>query len=161
MKTENLRPLNRRPLIIAGILLGIGQGGFLDGIVFHQILQWHHMFSNVESSKTVAGLELNTIGDGLFHIFDWLITIAGIAALWRAGKRDDVPWSISTFVGYIAIGAGMFNVVEGIIDHHILQIHHVKPGVHQLLWDLGFIGIGVLAIGIGWVIQRQREPLKA
>lgn len=161
MKTENLKPLNRRPLIIAGILLGIGQGGFLDGIVFHQILQWHHMFTNVESSKTVAGLELNTIGDGLFHVFDWLITIAGIAALWRAGKRDDVPWSISTFVGYIAIGAGMFNVVEGIIDHHILQIHHVKPGVHQLLWDLGFIGIGVLAIGIGWVIQRQREPLKA
>ena len=26
-----------------GILLGIGPGGFVDGIVLHQILQWHHM----------------------------------------------------------------------------------------------------------------------
>ena len=61
---------NRRPLIIAGILLGLGQGGFFDGIFFHQLLQWHHMFTNIESSNTVAGLELNTLGDGLFHVFD-------------------------------------------------------------------------------------------
>ncbi|MGL5793714.1 MAG: DUF2243 domain-containing protein, partial [Waterburya sp.] len=53
----------RRPLIIAGILLGLGQAGFFDGIVFHQLLQWHHMFSNIESTQTIAGLELNTIGD--------------------------------------------------------------------------------------------------
>ncbi|BAU67377.1 hypothetical protein STA3757_47940 [Stanieria sp. NIES-3757] len=150
--------INRRPLIIAGILLGIGQGGFFDGIVFHQLLQWHHMFTNIETSQTVAGLELNTIGDGLFHVFDWLMTIAGIIALWLAGKRDDVPWSTSTLIGSILIGAGMFNVVEGIIDHHILQIHHVKPGTNQLAWDLGFIAVGVVAAGIGWLIQKQPKP---
>ena len=27
----------------AGIFLGLGLGGFFDGIVLHQILQWHHM----------------------------------------------------------------------------------------------------------------------
>ncbi|AFZ36887.1 Protein of unknown function DUF2243, membrane [Stanieria cyanosphaera PCC 7437] len=151
MKTD----LNRRPLIIAGILLGIGQGGFFDGIVFHQLLQWHHMFTNIETSQTVAGLELNTIGDGLFHVFDWLMTIAGIVALWLAGKRDDVPWSTSTLIGSILIGAGMFNVVEGIIDHHILQIHHVKPGINQLAWDLGFIAVGLVVAVIGWLIQKQ------
>ena len=29
----------------AGIVLGIGLGGFFDGIVLHQILQWHHMLT--------------------------------------------------------------------------------------------------------------------
>jgi uncharacterized membrane protein len=29
-----------------GILLGIGLGGFVDGIVLHQILQWHHMLTS-------------------------------------------------------------------------------------------------------------------
>ncbi|MCK1539441.1 DUF2243 domain-containing protein, partial [Bradyrhizobium sp. 176] len=31
--------------ISAGVLLGLGLGGFFDGIVFHQLLQWHHMLS--------------------------------------------------------------------------------------------------------------------
>jgi len=25
----------------AGLLFGIGLGGFLDGIILHQVLQWH------------------------------------------------------------------------------------------------------------------------
>jgi len=33
--------LNPIPLSFAGIILGIGVGGFIDGIFFHQILQWH------------------------------------------------------------------------------------------------------------------------
>ena len=31
--------MNPRPLLAAGALLGIGMGGFVDGILFHQILQ--------------------------------------------------------------------------------------------------------------------------
>ena len=150
--------IHRRPLIVAGILLGLGQGGFFDGIVLHQILQWHHMFTTIETSKTVAGLELNTLGDGLFHAVDWLLTLAGIFLLWQAGKRDDVPWSTETFFGSILIGAGLFNVVEGILDHHILKIHHVKPGPHELAWDLGFIALGALVAAIGWVLVQKDTP---
>ena len=160
LKTNGDRP-NYRPLIVAGILVGVGQGGFFDGIVLHQILQWHHMFTNIETSRTVAGLELNTLGDGLFHAADWLFTVSGIVLLWLAGKRDDVPWSTGTFLGSILIGAGMFNVVEGIIDHHILQIHHVKPGPNQLAWDLGFIAIGILAAVIGGrIVSLSTSNLK-
>lgn len=157
MKTENISHFTRRPLIIAGILLGLGQGGFFDGIFFHQLLQWHHMFTNIESSNTVAGLELNTLGDGLFHVFDWVMTLAGIIALWLAVKRDDVMLSTSVLIGAFCIGAGMFNVVEGILSHHVLQIHHVKPGAHQLAWDLSFIGAGVLSVVIGWFILNRNE----
>jgi len=148
--------LNRQPLIIAAILLGLGQAGFFDGIVFHQLLQWHHMFTNVESTDTVSGLELNTLGDGLFHLVDWLFTLAGLVLLWLTVKRDDVDLSTSVFIGAFCIGAGLFNVTEGILSHHILQIHHVKPGAHQLAYDLGFIGAGILSIVVGWFVMNNK-----
>lgn len=138
-----------RPLIIAGVVLGLGQAGFFDGIVFHQLLQWHHMFSSIKTDMTVAGLELNTIGDGLFHLLDWVLTLAGIFLLWRAGKQKDVAWSDRVFSGALLMGAGAFNVVEGILDHQILGIHHLRPGANQLLWDLAFLAAGALLFGIG------------
>lgn len=154
MKTDIPR-LNRQPLIVAGILLGLGQAGFFDGIVFHQLLQWHHMFTNVETSNTVSGLELNTLGDGLFHLVDWLFTLSGLIVLWLAVKRNDVDLSTSILIGAFCIGAGMFNITEGILSHHIFQIHHVKPGAHQLAWDLSFIGAGMLSAIIGGIILKR------
>lgn len=146
-----------KPLIIAGIFLGIGFGGFFDGIVLHQILQWHHMLSNVRPLTNASNIDLNMIWDGLFHAFDWIMTVVGVILLWRAGSRDDVNWSSKTFTGSLLVGAGLFNVVEGLIDHQILGIHHVKPGPNQLAWDLGFLAIGVLFIVIGLVmIQKIR-----
>ena len=148
---------NRRPLIIAGILLGLGQAGFFDGIFFHQLLQWHHMFTNIESGNTVAGLELNTLGDGIFHVVDWLFTLAGIIVLWNAVKQEDVILSTSTLIGSFCIGAGLFNIVEGILSHHVFQIHHVKPGAHQLAWDLSFIAAGIVSTIIGWIILTRAD----
>ena len=150
------KPLNYRPLILAGLVLGLGQGGFFDGIVFHQLLQWHHMFSSIETDMTIAGMELNTLGDGLFHLFDWLLTLVGIFLLWRAGQQAKNAWSGRVFLGAIWLGAGLFNVVEGIIDHHLLGIHHLKPGSHQFLWDLGFLGSGALLMGIGALLIQVR-----
>ena len=158
MKTDISR-LNRQPLIVAGILLGLGQAGFFDGIVFHQLLQWHHMFTNVESSNTVSGLELNTLGDGLFHLVDWLFTLSGLVVLWLTIKRNDVDLSTSVFIGAFCIGAGMFNITEGILSHHVLQIHHVKPGAHQFAWDLSFIGAGILSAIIGGIILNRPTKL--
>ena len=142
-------PLSYRPLILAGLVLGLGQGGFFDGIVFHQLLQWHHMFSSLKTDMTIAGMELNTFGDGLFHLFDWLLTLVGIFLLWRAGQQAKDAWSGRVFLGALLLGAGLFNLVEGILDHHLLGIHHLKPGAHEFLWDLGFLGSGVLLVSLG------------
>lgn len=148
----------RNPLIVAGIVIGIGLGGFFDGIVLHQILQWHHMLSSVRPLTTRDNIDFNMVWDGLFHVFDWVMTVVGVVLLWRAGSRDDVAWSSNTFFGSILVGAGLFNVVEGIIDHQILGIHHVKPGPNQLIWDLGFLALGTLLVAIGWLmIQRSQE----
>lgn len=151
---------NRRPLIAAGIVLGIGQAGFFDGIIFHQLLQWHHMFSNVKSDTTLAGLELNTLGDGLFHLFDWLMTLLGIFLLWRAAQQLQLL-SASTFIAALMIGFGGFNCLEGLIDHQLLGIHHVRSGAYTLIYDLAYLVIsGVIAIA-GWVILQSSQNAKS
>jgi uncharacterized membrane protein len=144
-------------LIAPGLFLGIGFSGFLDGILLHQILQWHHMLSSVKPTFTIPNIDLNMVWDGLFHVFDLIMTATGVILLWRAGERNDVTWSSHTFFGSMLMGAGLFDVVEGIIDHQILGIHHVKPGVNQLAWDMGFLAFGAFLIVIGWIVQRYQE----
>ena len=149
---------NRRaPLIAAGIFLGLGLGGFVDGILLHQLLQWHHMLSSVRPTITVSDLELNMVWDGLFEAATWVLTVVGLVLLWRAGDRDDVPWSSKTFVGSLLIGWGAFNIVEGLIDHQILGIHHVKPGTNELAWDLGFIALGAVMAVAGWILLQAEQ----
>jgi uncharacterized membrane protein len=149
---------NRRPLIAAGTLLGIGMGGFVDGIVFHQILQWHNMLSARRPPADLVAAKINMFWDGLFHAFTWTMTAIGLALLWRAGRRADVPWSTRTFVGSLLLGWGLFNLVEGVIDHHILHIHHVIEGPGHLPWDIGFLVSGAVFILLGTaVIHAGRD----
>ena len=75
------RQPSRTRLIIAAVLLGVGLGGFFDGIVLHQILQWHHMVSTPTPPDTLENLELNTLGDGIFHAATWVVTITGVFVL--------------------------------------------------------------------------------
>lgn len=143
----------RGPLLAAGLLIGVGMGGFVDGIVFHQILQFHNMLSAVRPPTTVVNIEINMFWDGLFHAFTWTTTALGIALLWRAVGRPDVPRSTPALVGSMLAGWGLFNLVEGVIDHHLLNIHHVVEGAGHLPYDLAFLGSGVafLLIG-GWLV---------
>jgi uncharacterized membrane protein len=147
--------MQRGPLISAGTLLGSGLGGFVDGIVLHQILQWHNLLSSKIAPTDLVAIKYNMVWDGLFHALTWVMTVFGLALLWRAGQRTDVPWSTRTFVGSLSLGWGLFNVVEGVVDHHILGIHHVHPGTNQLAWDIGFLIFGALLIVAGWAAIRS------
>lgn len=57
---------------VAALLLGIGMGGFVDGIVLHQILQWHNMLSNRIPPTTMDGMRINMMWDGVFHAAVWV-----------------------------------------------------------------------------------------
>jgi len=78
---------NRRPLIAAGTTLGIGLGGFVDGILFHQFLQLHNLLTakyrktGVDAATAVVNIEINMFWDGLFHTFTWTMTALGLALL--------------------------------------------------------------------------------
>jgi uncharacterized membrane protein len=131
------------------LLLGVGLGGFIDGILLHQILQWHNMLSSQVPPTTLVSMKYNMIWDGLFHAVTWIATAVGIAALFRAGRRADSVWSGRVLLGAMLAAWGLFNLVEGLIDHQLLGIHHVHPGDHQRAWDIGFLisGLALLAIG--------------
>jgi uncharacterized membrane protein len=152
---------DRGPLLTASILLGVGLGGFVDGILLHQILQWHHLVSVPYTPETVPNLQINTFWDGLFHAATWVATAVGLALLWRASRTPGVLWSNRAFVGSLALGWGLFNLVEGIVDHHLLGIHHVREDVANVLaWDLGFLAFGAILVAIGWaMIQSTRSAV--
>ena len=44
---------------LAGIVLGLGLGGFVDGIALHQIMQWHNMGSAVLPPTTMDAMAKN------------------------------------------------------------------------------------------------------
>lgn len=139
----------RRWLNIGSILLGIGWMGAFDGILFHQLLQWHSVYMDTHRQGQL-------ISDGLFHTFSVVMMAIGAILLWRAGRPKDVDRGNRLLVSGVLLGAGGFNVIEGIINHHILQIHRVKPGdPNELLYDLLFLASGVLLYSIGMVLRRS------
>jgi uncharacterized membrane protein len=136
-----------------GILLGIGLGGLFDGIVLHQILQWHHLLSAPIPPVTLEALERNTLADGLFHAAAWVATAAGVALLaarWSRGSRPE----LGSLVAAALVGWGLFNVVEGLIDHHLLGLHHVRPGPDELVYDLAFLAWGAAMLVAGVALSR-------
>lgn len=113
------------PLQSAGIVLGIGLGGFADGIVLHQLLQWHEMLSAKIPATDYIGKSVNMFWDGVFHSFCLVVVLIGIILLWRAATSAMALKSGRLLFGSMLTGWGIFNLVEGTIDHHLLQLHNV------------------------------------
>jgi uncharacterized membrane protein len=132
--------------------------------VLHQIFQWHHMVSDVAADPvtTVAGLEANTFADGLFHAVMWVFVLAGSLGLVRSWRQGRVAPSWSFHLGLVTAGWGAFNVVEGVIDHHLLWVHHVRDDLGgPLSWDLGFLALSAALVVAGWLLhQRGRAGMR-
>src|SRR5690242_21860841 len=97
--------------ISAGILFGLGLGGFFDGIVLHQILQWHHMLTSAGySADSVHNLQVNTLWDGVFHAATYVFVAAGLVVLWRAAHPCLAWWSGCLLAGTILIRSGAIYV---------------------------------------------------
>jgi len=130
---------SKRKSAISAILIGIGIAGLIDIIVFHAILQWHHTSSHKIIPNTMESLQMNILHDGLFLAFSLIITICGIILLWNSQSSKDKDYFLSykrSFIGLVFIGFGGFNTIEGIINHHILQMHHVIEVAVPLVFDL-------------------------
>jgi uncharacterized membrane protein len=141
----------------SGILFGLGLGGFFDGIVLHQLLQWHHMLSSWYPTNTVENLRLNTLWDGIFHSSTYVFVVIGLYLFWKVAHREHLYWSGKLMWGTALVGWGSFNVVEGIVDHEILGIHHVNELVdvaQRFYWDMGFLLWGAAMIAMGWRLVR-------
>jgi uncharacterized membrane protein len=147
---------------VAGILIGIGMGGFVDGIALHQIAQWHNMLSNIVPPHTMDNMRVNMTWDGLFHALTWIVTLVGILQLRSAAYTRDLIPSAQAFTGQLILGWGVFNLVEGIIDHQILGIHNVREVPNYTVYNLTFLAVGgVLFILIGWLLMRAGSRAEA
>ena len=63
----------------------------------------------------------------------------------RAWQRGELapPWRVH--LGLLLAGWGVFNLVEGLVDHQLLGIHHVRDDIGAPLgWDLAFLALGVV-----------------
>ncbi|POX55138.1 DUF2243 domain-containing protein [Streptomyces sp. Ru71] len=153
---------------LPGIVLGVGMGGFADGILLHQLLRWHHMLTSTDHDRigvkyydphTVSGLEMNTLWDGVFHTVCWLAVLIGLGVLYSRVTHDRLRvWASRVLWGWMLVGWGLFNLVEGLLDHQILGIHHVRGGPHQAWWDAAFLVLGAVLVAGGYLLQRSGRP---
>ena len=148
--------MTARPAVAGALALGIGLGGFFDGIVFHQILQIHNMLSGWLPVTDFVSAKANMVWDGLFHTAVWAITVLGVVMVWRAAQRGDVDFATRHLTGGFLLGWGLFNVVEGVIDHHILGIHHVVEQLGPSAWDYAFLAWGAGMMVAGALLVRRR-----
>lgn len=133
----------------SGFLFGVGTVAFLDEVVFHQLLHWHHFY---DKSTTAVGL----VSDGLFHAFSWFATIGGLFML--ADLRRRGVFRLAEWCGGLLLGAGAFQLYDGIIQHKIMRIHQIRYNVDPLPYDLVWNGsaAAMLLAGIFMLIRARR-----
>lgn len=144
----------------AGLLVGFALGGFFDGILLHQILQWHHLLSLVPG---VGDLRAQVVADGAFHAIMYLVAIAGLAQLWRARAGLAAPGAGARLLGWVLAGFGAWHVVDALLSHWLLGIHRIRlDSPTPLAWDLGWLGaFGLVPLALGLSLARARRRLPA
>jgi uncharacterized membrane protein len=147
------------PLISAATILGIGIGGFIDGIFLHQILQWHEMLSNKIPPVTLLNKSVNMFWDGIFHAFCLAVVLLGIVLLLKLFFRKDILVTKTAFYGSLCLGWGLFNLIEGVIDHQILKLHNVREVTTNVdFWNYGFLAFAIILIILGIASIKKGSP---
>ncbi|MBA4793315.1 MAG: DUF2243 domain-containing protein [Phenylobacterium sp.] len=141
----------RRSLLAAG-LIGVGVTAAVDEIVFHQLLAWHHFFDR--STSAVA-----LFSDGLLHSAELIILVLGFFMLADVRARRALARS-SAWAGFF-IGAGGFQLFDGIVDHKVLRLHQVRYVDNLLPYDLAWNGAGLLLLAVGFVLLRRARAERA
>ncbi|MEW6760275.1 MAG: DUF2243 domain-containing protein [Pseudomonadota bacterium] len=136
-----------------GVVLGFALGGFFDGILLHQILQWHHLLSLVPG---IDDLRLQVLWDGWFHALMYLIALAGLIGLWRVHRRGLGNWGWP-LVGAVLVGFGIWHVVDTLLSHWLLGIHRIRiDSPNPLAWDLLWLALfGIVPLLLGWRLRRS------
>ncbi|MDP2212845.1 DUF2243 domain-containing protein [Phenylobacterium sp.] len=131
--------------------MGFALGGFFDGILLHQILQWHHLLS------LTPGIDLRgqILWDGYFHAAMYLLAALALWGLWRTHKAG-APLSGRPLCGALLAGFGAWHVVDSVLSHWLIGIHRIRvDSANPLAWDLvWFIGFGLVPAALGWWLLR-------
>lgn len=132
----------------SGFLFGVGMVAFFDEAVFHQLLHWHHFY---DKSTTSIGL----ISDGLFHALSWFATIGGLflfADLRRRGALRLTKWW-----GGVLLGAGLFQLYDGTIQHKVMRIHQIRYVDNVFVYDWVWNILAIIMVTIGVILLARNR----
>lgn len=92
----------------SAMVLGFALGGFFDGILRHQILQWRHLLSLVPE---VSSLRVQVLWDGYFHALMYLLAAVSLWALWAARAAPGERRGLPTWTPFSSdFGSGMWSI---------------------------------------------------
>lgn len=143
----------------AGYLLGFALGGFFDGILLHQILQWHHLLTNVKGA-IFQDIRVQILADGLFHLLMYVIALIGLRLLWTARRHHAGPHAGRHLRANALIGFGSWHILDSLLSHWILGIHRIRADAENVLfWDLlWFVVFGLAFVIAGWLLRQRGGP---
>jgi uncharacterized membrane protein len=140
----------------SGYLLGFALGGFFDGILLHQVLQWHHLLSGLEQVR--HDIRLLILADGLFHMLMYAVAVVGLWLLWRS--RHPLAHGSRGILGNALLGFGVWHVVDAVLSHWVLGLHRIRMDVdNPLAWDLVWLAaFGAVPLLTGWLLNQRDRP---
>lgn len=150
MNADSPSPPDYRFIQRSGYLLGFAMGGFFDGILLHQILQWHHLLSAIQTGP-LGSLRAQVTVDGWFHALMYVVAAGG---LWQLYRLRALPNGVSLRRLWPAflMGFGAWHIIDAVFSHWITGIHRIRMDSSvPIVWDLAwFVIFGMLPFLLGW-----------
>jgi uncharacterized membrane protein len=149
---------NRQPAVeakaplVGAFILGFAFGAFFDGILLHQILQWHHLLSLVQGDL-YRDIRVQILADGLFHAAAYLLAAGGLVLLWRGGQARPADRIV---LGWTVLGFAAWQFADVTLAHWAIGLHRVRVDVPDpLVWDIGWLVVlGALPLIAGlWLLR--------
>ncbi|MBZ9748176.1 DUF2243 domain-containing protein [Mesorhizobium sp. CO1-1-7] len=143
------------------LLLGFALGGFLDGIVLHQILQWHHLLSGL-ADPAGSNLRFQIMADGLFHLFMYVLAVAGAVLLVAARAAGARPGTTTEILRVALVGFGVWHIFDAVLFHWLLGLHRIKMNSDMpLAWDMAWLVIfGIVPLLMVVVLPNRGGPAR-
>jgi len=139
---------NIKRTVRASMLLGIGIIAALDEIVFHQILAWHHFYD--QDTQPFA-----LFSDGILHAFELVAIVSGFFLLLDLQRKRQINYR-SAMAGFY-LGAGMFQLFDGIVIHKILKLHQIRYVENLWAYDLMWNIFGLVLLITGLFVYRNAK----
>lgn len=137
-------PNEHRRSLLAALLIGVGVMAAVDQIVFHQVLAWHHFYDQ-------ATHDIALLSDGLLHAAELVMIVAGTFMVIDLARRGMLR-TTSAWGGFF-LGAGAFQLFDGLVNHKVLRLHQVRYVDDLLPYDIAWNAAGVALLAIGAVIS--------
>ncbi|GAA2729720.1 membrane protein [Cellulomonas aerilata] len=132
--------------MLVAAAVGVGLMAAVDEIVFHQLLGWHHFYDRSTSQVALAS-------DGVLHAVELVLLVAGFFGLSDLRRRAALGRT-AAWAGLL-LGAGGFQLFDGVVDHKVLRVHQIRYGVDLVPYDVAWIGAAVLLLGAGAVLAAR------